>query len=187
MGDGIDSYTQASNMRSQAMTTRTNAILAKRQAYADAYKLENDSAAALGVAGDSMMTMRRNQTAQMGERRVASGASGFAASSGSNLAAESSVAEVLEMAIANAARDVETGDSNARRQAIELRSQGEQQYRLGMIQAEYENKLAKIANSVAPWLMVGSGLTTIGGLGMDLSGMFAASANSKGTTAKKGK
>lgn len=170
MGDGINSYTQASNMRTQSMTTRTNAILAKRQAYADAYKLEKDSAAALDVAGDSMMTMRRNQTAQMGTRRAASGASGFAASSGSNLAAESSVAEVLEMAIANAARDVETGDSNARRQAIELRSQGEQQYRLGMIQANYEQKLAKIANNVAPWLMVGSGLTALGQLDYNWGG-----------------
>lgn len=168
MGDGINSFAAASNHRSEAITTRTNATLAKRQAYAEAYKLESDSRQALDISGDQMMTMRRSQTEQVGARRAAAGASGFSASGGSNFVGELSVAEVLEMAVANAAKSSAISDRNAREQAEALRRYGDTTYNVGMVQADFQQKLASVANRVAPWLMLGSGLTTAGKLGMDL-------------------
>lgn len=166
MGDGINSFASATNHRSEAITARTNARLAKRQAYADAYRLEADSRESLVMAGDQMMTMRRNQAEQVGQRRAAAGASGFAASSGSNLVAEQSVAEVLEMAVANAARSAAISDVNARGQAAATRRYGDTAYNVGMVQAEYQDKKARIANGIAPWLMLGGGLTTLGSVGV---------------------
>lgn len=170
MGDGINSFASAANHRSEAITTRTNATLAKRQAYADAYKLESDSESALHIAGDQMMVMRQNQREQVGQRRAASGASGFSASSGSNIVAEQSVAEVLEMAVANASRSAMISDVNAREQAEALRRYGDTTYNVGMVQSEYQQKMARIANRVAPWLMLGSGLTQGGMLASSLGG-----------------
>lgn len=170
MGDGINSFASAANHRSEVITARTNATLAKRQAYADAYKLESDSEQALHIAGDNMMVMRRNQAEQVGAKRAAAGASGFSASGGSNLVGEMSVAEVLEMAVANAAKSSAISDRNAREQAEALRRYGDTTYNVGMVQADFQQKLARVANRVAPWLMLGSGLTQGGMLATSLGG-----------------
>ena len=61
------------------------------------------------------MTMRRNQALQMAAVRNQQGGSGFAASSGSKLSVESSVAEVFEKAIADQMRSNAISDQNARR------------------------------------------------------------------------
>ena len=170
MGDGLNMYASAANGRSDAITTRTNAALARRQAYADAYRLEADSEAALGMAGDNLMVMRRNQLEQVGEARSRSGASGFSASGGSSLVHEASVAEVLEMAVANAARDAAVTDANSRSQAAALRRQGDTMYDVGMVQADYQQRMARIANRTAPWAMLGNGLFTLGQLDLWGSG-----------------
>lgn len=164
MGDSIDSYASAANYRGGAITTRANASLQKRQAYADAYKLEDDSREALVIAGDQMMTMRRNQTEQVGAKRSAAGASGFSASSGSNYMAEQSVAEILEMAVSNAARSATISDVNARGQAAATRRYGDTAFNVGMVQAEYQDKMARIASGIAPFLMLGQGLTMVGNM-----------------------
>ena len=169
MGDAMNSYASAANYRNEAMTTRTNATLQKRQAYADAYKLESDSESALHIAGDQMMTMRRNQAEQVGARRAAAGASGFSASGGSQLVQEQSVAEILEVAVANAARSAAISDTSAREQANAMRRYGDTAYNVGMVQAEHQQKMARIANGVAPWLMLGQGLTTLGSAGVGAS------------------
>lgn len=172
MGDGINSFASATNHRSEAITARTNATLARRQAYADAYKLESDSESMLHIAGDNMMVLRRNQLEQVGEARARSGASGFSASGGSNLVHEMSVAEVLEMAVANAARSAMISDVNAREQAEALRRYGDTTYNVGMVQADYQQKLARTANRVAPWLMLGGGMTELGGSMMTSPGAY---------------
>ncbi len=172
MGDKLASLASAANHRSDAMTTRTNARLQRRQAYADAYKLEGDSASALSIAGDQMMTMRRNQAEQVGARRAAAGASGFSASGGSQLVQEQSVAEILEVAVANAARSAAVSDTSAREQANAMRRYGDTAYNVGMVQAEHQQKMARIANGVAPWLMLGQGLTLAGGSMMSAPGVY---------------
>lgn len=163
MGDGVNLYGQAANYRGEALSTRMNATLARRQAYAEAYKLESDSEQALHIAGDQMMTMRRNQAEQVGAQRAAAGASGFSASSGSYEVAEMSVAEVLEMAIDNAARSAAVSDISAREQAAASRRYGDTTYNIGMVQAGYQDKMAKLAQKSAPIMMLGGGLTSIGG------------------------
>lgn len=182
MGDGLNSYASAANYRGESMTAATNARLAKRQAYADAYRLESDSEQALLVSGDQMMTMRRNQSAQIGAQRAAAGASGFSASSGSNLVTEQSVAEVLEMAVANAARSAAISDVNSREQAAALRRYGDTTFNVGMVQAEYQRKMSKISNGMAPLLMLGGGLTTLGsmGVGSGLDAQWFGSGGSSG-------
>lgn len=162
MGDGLNSYASAANYRNESMTTRTNARLQRRQAYADAYKLEDDSASALSVAGDQMMMMHRNQAEQVGARRAAAGASGFSASGGSQLVQEQSVAEILEVAVANAARSAAVSDTSAREQANATRRYGDTAYNVGMVQADYQQRMARIANGVAPWQLLGSSLLAIG-------------------------
>lgn len=166
MGDAMNSYASAANYRGEAMTTRTNATLQRRQAYADAYRLEDDSRQALAIAGDQMMTLRRNQAEQVGARRAVAGASGFSASGGSQLVQEQSVAEILEVAVANAARSAAISDTSAREQANATRRYGDTAYNVGMVQADYQQKMARIANGVAPWLMLGGGLTTLGKAGV---------------------
>ena len=174
MGDGINSFAAADNYANEALTTRTNATLQRRQAYADAYKLESDSASALDIAGDQMMTMRRNQAEQVGARRAAAGASGFSASGGSGFETERSVAEVLEMAVANAARSAAISDTSAREQAAATRRYGDTVYNVGLVQSEHQRRMAAISRQTAPWLMLGGGLTEAGsfliGLGKQQKG-----------------
>jgi putative ribosome biogenesis GTPase RsgA len=85
---------------------------------------------------------------------------------------ELSVAEVLEMAVANAAQSAATSDRNAREQAEALRRYGDTTYNVGMVQADYQQKLAKTANRVAPYLMLGSGLTGLGKSAMTAPGVY---------------
>ena len=172
MGEWMNSSAAATNYASQATTDRTNATLAKRQAYADAYKLETDSRNALHIAGDNLMTMRRNQTAAVGQRRVMSGASGFAASSGTQLEQETSVAEVLELAIANAAKSSAISDVNAREQAESLRRYGDTTYNVGMVQADFNQRMASIHRKAGPLYGLGSALYQGGMFGLNYGGMF---------------
>ena len=59
MGDGVNLYGQAANYRGEAMSTRMNATLARRQAYAEAYKLESDSEQALHGTCEKFITRFR--------------------------------------------------------------------------------------------------------------------------------
>lgn len=143
----------ATNLSGSATQARTNAMLAKRQAYADAYKLETDAASASHVAGDNMMTMRQNQSANRAAARVVSAISGFAG--GSAHARELSAAEYFEKVIGDAAKSNAISYQNAAEQAAALRRQGETQYNLGMIQANAYDRMAAINRKAAPWLGVG--------------------------------
>ena len=166
MGDALNSFTAATNYASESTAARTNATLAKKQSYADAYRLESDSEAALHMAGDNLMVMRRNQSEQVAGSRAAAGASGFSASGGSNLVREQSVAEVLEMAIANAARSAAVSDVNAREQADMLRRQGETEYNLGMVQADFLQRMGRISKSTAGWQLGAGVANTAGAFGV---------------------
>lgn len=157
---------QGANYSSQAATARANAIAQRQQAYANAYKLETDAASQSYLAADNMMTMRRNQTAAVDETRLANGASGFDASGGSKLQAEQSVADVFEQAIANMMKSNTISDQNTRMQANAYRRQGDTSLNLGNIQADYLNRMSSINRKYSKWALVGSGLSTLGQLGM---------------------
>jgi len=175
MGEWMNSSAAATNYAGQAIAGRTNATLAKRQAYAEAYKLETDSSNALHIAGDNLMTMRRNQSAAVGQRRAVSGASGFSAGSGSQLEQETSVAEVLEMAIANAAKSSTIADVNAREQADSLRRYGDTTYNVGQVQADFNQRMASINRKAGPWYGLGGALYQGGMFALNYGGLFEGS------------
>jgi len=162
MGEYLNMNAAATNMSSEATSARVNALLAKRQAFADAYKLEADAGAAAHIAGDNMMTMRRNETANRAAARVVDAISGFAG----NPARELSVAEYFEKAIGDAAKSNAINYRNASEQANALRRSGETQYALGNVQADAYARLARVNRSVAPWLGVGGLLQTGASLGL---------------------
>lgn len=156
MGELVNMNASAANMSNDAASTRANAMLARRQAYADAYKLEADAGAAARVAGDNMMTMRRNESANRAAARVAGAISGFAG----NVSRELSVAEYFEKAIGDAARSSSIAYRNAAQQAGALRRQADTQYALGNVQAGAYDRMASINRSMAPWMGVGGLLQT---------------------------
>lgn len=157
MGDFLNSRTQGSNYAEQAMQARTQGAVARRQAYANAYKLEFDSAQNGFVAGEQMMTARQNALERLAANRNAQGASGFALT-GSKLRTEQSLAEVLDAAIANMGKGYAVSDQNARWQAAEYRREGDSARRLASIQAGYYDRMASVSQNVAPWQLLGGGL-----------------------------
>ncbi len=159
MGEALNMSSSATQYNSDAITARADGRVQRNQAYAQAYKLETDATAASHIAGDNMMTMRRNQTLQTAAARAAAGASGFGASSGSKLTVEQSTAEIFEKAIADAAKSNTIAEQNARYQANALRRHGDTTLNLANIQADYMNRLASINRKTAPWALVGSGFT----------------------------
>lgn len=158
MGEYLNMNAGATNLSSDAAVGRANAVLARRQAYADAYKLEADADAAGYVAGDNMMTMRRNASVNRAAARVAGAISGF---SGNN-ARELSVADYFEQLLGDAAKSHAVAYRNAAEQAGAVRRQGETQFNVGMVQADAAARLAGINRRVAPWLGVGGLLSTTG-------------------------
>ena len=174
MGDAVNMNAAASNQRTDAVTTRANGRLQRQQAYANAYKLEDDAARGSHVAADNMMTMRRNQSAAAAASRVAHAASGFGASGGSKLAAEASVAEVFEKAIADAAKSNAIADVNAREQANAFRRQGDTALNLANISADYMDRVAEIDKKLAKKLQWASAIKMAGAIGgsFNLGGMF---------------
>lgn len=168
MGDAINMDAQATNYRSDAATARANGIAQRAQAFSNAYKLESDSAAQNHIESDNMMTMRRNQMANIATMRASNGSSGFA-NIDSKLKAEQSVAESFEMAIANMAKSAAVSDQNARFQANAYRRQGDTALNLSNIQADYLNRIASINNKYSKWVLVGSALSQLGNLSMGLN------------------
>lgn len=162
MGGYLNAKAGAANYGSQAAVTKANALLAKRQAYAEAYKLEADARDAAHVAGDNMMTMRQNESTNRAAARVAGAISGFA---GNNVR-ELSVAEYFEKAIADAARSNAVQQANARDAAVQLRRSGDSEYAMGMVQGNALEQQARIQSSYAPWVGVGGALSTLGNLGL---------------------
>ena len=57
-------------------------------------------------------------------------------------------------------------DQNARMQAHAFRRQGDTSLNLGNIQADYLNRMSRISSKYARWALVGSGLSTLGQVGM---------------------
>lgn len=164
MGDFLNMGTAAAQGRVDAAVARANGRVQRNQAYADAYKLEADATAASHIAGDNMMTMRRNQALQVAAVRAVNGAGGFGASGGSKLGVERSTAEIFDMAIANAAKSNTIAGQNARAQANAMRRWGDTSMDLANVQAGYLDNVARINSKMAPWALVGGGLATAGNL-----------------------
>lgn len=150
MGSFIDNQTQSANYTLQATQARAQGQLARKQAYANAYKLQDDSAQAAYIMGDRMMTARQNAVASISALRTQNAASGFSAS-GSKLRAEQSTAEILDAAISNMGKSYTISDQNARAQAAQLMREGDTAVSLAEIQGRYFDQLRSINKKVAPW------------------------------------
>lgn len=159
MGSFVNSRADAANAGAAAVA----GSMQRKQRYAAAYGLERESADAGWLAGRQLTAMRQNEDLSVGRQRAENAASGFAASSGSKLDRERSVAEVLEEAIANAAASYAVQDEAARNQAARLRKEGDDALRMGEIAARYYSRRSRIANTVGNWQLAGGVLDKVGG------------------------
>ena len=162
MGEYVKSQATAANYGQQAIETRTNALTARRQAYANAYGLEENSAQSAYITGQQMATMRQNQSAAIAATRLANASGGIDPSGGSKLRQEQSTAQILEETIANLGQSYTISDQNARRQAARLRKEGDDTYTLGQIMANYYSRAARINSTAANWQLLGGSTATIG-------------------------
>lgn len=170
MGDALNNATAAGNAGLAALQARTQGRLARQQARQEAYDLEASAAAQSAIAADNMMTLRQNEAAAIGAARAEAGASGFAANEGSKAQAEQSVAEQFEVAIANLQRSNSIADRNARYAADVRRSEGEQQLRLAEVQAQYQDRQARLYRRAFLPSLVGGVLTQGSLFGMRFAG-----------------
>ena len=161
MGEFINTKTAQGNYRVQGMEARTQGILARRQAYENAYKLQYDSAQHAFITGDQMMTARQNAASSLAALRTRNGASGIT-EAGSKLRTEQSTAEILDAAIANMGKSYAISDQNARTQAAQLKREGDTALTLGNIQSDYYNRLASISRNIAPWQLFGASNALLG-------------------------
>ncbi|MGN0869456.1 MAG: hypothetical protein ACI4O9_08055 [Akkermansia sp.] len=162
MGQFVNSSSNSANYAQQSAEARTNALAQRRQAYANAYALEENSAQSGYITGQQMSTMRQNQSAAIASTRLTNASSGIDASGGSKLRQEQSTAQILEEAIANLGQSYAISDQNARRQAARLRKEGDDAYTIGQIMANYYSRASKIQSTAANWQLLGGGLSTIG-------------------------
>lgn len=154
MGDYLNYSATAANNKMDGAKALADARAARNQAYAQAYTLENDADASLVSAGDNLMRMQRNKTAQLSALRNSQTQSGFA-HTGSKLAVEKSLAEVLDIAIADQMQSASTAASNAYAQSSMLRHQGDAQLAMGSISQQFSDRLAAANRSYADGALVG--------------------------------
>lgn len=171
MGNFLDNQAEGTNAQLSSAQAMAEARQARNQAYAQAYKLEDDSAAGLELAGENLMRMQQNRELQLGAVRAGQAARGFALS-GSKRQAEVSFARVLDAAIADAVRSTATQDANARVQAAMLRHEGDAALRMGHIKKTYYDRMQSISKSMAPWYGIGDATIWTGkfmsSLGLDM-------------------
>lgn len=161
MGEALKSQAAETNATLDALQARAQGIQARNSAYAEAYRLENGSAAELETAGENLMRMQLNKSLQLGSFRAAQSGKGFELS-GSKRSAETSFASVIDQAIADAIQIASTQDAYARTQASLIRKDGDMQQYLGNVQAKYKQKFASSHQTAAPWLWAGESLYTSG-------------------------
>lgn len=166
MGGYLNSATASANAATQGAQARTQGLLQRKQAYANAYKLDADAEASNLLAGEQMATMRQNQAAAIAAQRVQAASSGFSASSGSMLRGEQSVAEAFEQAIANIGKSAAIQDANAREQAGQLRREGDTALALSNVQGAFYDRVARINRYSALVNLAGDALSTAGNLGL---------------------
>lgn len=162
MGEFVNSKAASANYGEKAVEARTNGLVRRKQAYATAYGLENDSAQSAYIAGRQMQAMRQNQTAAVADARVQNASSGFSASTGSKLRQEMSTAQIFEEAIANAGLSYAIQDQNARNQANQLRKEGDDAARMGNVTAHYYSRASKVNSIAGNWQLFGGSLQKIG-------------------------
>lgn len=162
MGEFINSKAASAEYGQKATEARTNGLSQRKQAYANAYGLEDASRQSGSIAGQKMETMRQNQTAAVSATRLANGSSGFSASSGSKLQQEMSTAQMFEEAIANLGKSYAVSDQNARQQADRLRKEGDDAYKMGNVMGNYYARASKIHSTAGNWQLFGGAMSTIG-------------------------
>lgn len=162
MGQYINSKATSAEYGQKAIEARANGLAQRKQAYANAYELEDASAQNGYIAGQKMETMRQNQTAAVAATRLQNGATGFGASGGSKLQQEMSTAQMFEEAIANLGKSYAIQDQNARRQADQLRKEGDDTLKLSQIMSNYYSRVSKINSRAANWQLLSGTSSTIG-------------------------
>lgn len=162
MGQFINSKATSAEYGQKAMEARTNGLAQRKQAYSNAYGLEDASAQNGYITGQKMETMRQNQTAAVAATRLQNGSNGFGASGGSKLQQEMSTAQMFEEAIANLGKSYAVSDQNARRSADQLRKEGEDAYKMGNVMGNYYSRASKIQSTAGNWQLFGGAMSTIG-------------------------
>ncbi len=157
MGDSLTYSAAATNNSMDATMARAQSRQARNQAYASAYKLESDATAGLTLTGDNLMRMQRNKTASLAAHRAEQANSGFL-HSGSKLAAEQSLAEILDLAIADQMQSASQAAASAYSQANLNRQQGDTQLAMGNIQSDFYTQLAAANRSYSQAAFLGQAL-----------------------------
>lgn len=162
MGQFINAQAASADAAMQATQARTQGAADRKAAYARAYGMESESAAAAHIAAQQMETIRQNQRAAISDARVANATSGFSASSGSKLSTEKTTAQIFEEALANASKSYVIQDQNARSQANILRKEGDDTLKMSEIMGTYYSKVSRINSNAATGYLLGGALSTIG-------------------------
>jgi uncharacterized Zn finger protein len=159
MGEALKAQAASTNATLEAAQAEAQGIQARNAAYAEAYRLESDSASMLEIAGENLMRMQLNKSLQLGQLRAEQAGQGFALT-GSKRSAETSLASVIDQAIADTVRSAATQDAYARTQANMLRKEGDMQQHMGSITSQYKKKVAQANQTAMPWLWIGESLYT---------------------------
>lgn len=162
MGTFVNARTDAANSAIKATEARTQGLVQRQQAYQKAYGLESDSAQEGYMSALQMGEVRERQIASVAASRAAAAASGFDASSGTKLGAETSVLDMFEQQLSNMTLSHAINDSNAREQANELRREGDTALTLANIQSNYYKKVAKSQRNASWGYLVGNAFTKFG-------------------------
>lgn len=180
MGDYLDASAAGTNATMDAASARANGRIARNQAYASAYKLENDADASLALTGDNLMRMQRNKTAALSAQRAEQFNSGFT-HSGSKLATEKSLAEILDLAIDDQMRSASAAASSAYTQANLNRHLGDSQQRMANIQSQFNLGLASSYNTLSRYALVSDAFKLAG----QFAGIFGSAPGSAPSSAPK--
>ncbi len=182
MGQFVKGQSQGSSYNQQAHMARVQGLQQKMEAYQKAYSLEDQSAKNSYLAMQNMMAARQNQSAAVASELTRGAGSGFMASTGTMRRNQQGVAEIVEAAIANMNKSNVISDENARTQAAQYRSFGDQAMTMANIQADYYSKLAKTAKKASWWGLVGDiGLQAMS-MGLTYGGGASGSNKQKATT-----
>lgn len=139
----LSSRGAAANQQAQGRAALTNGYIGRHNAYQQATQMEYTARQQSLIAAMNMERMSSNRTAQMDAALAAQGGSGFTSqdSGGTNEreAGRRMLQQLVDMGMSNAVED-----STLRFDATLQRVSGDQQLRVAQIEAEYQQRMARI-------------------------------------------
>lgn len=150
-GDVLSGYisTQgsAANMAAKGRAARTNGIVAQRNAYQQAEQIEYTARQKSLIAAMNMERMSRNRTAQMDAALAMQGGSGFTGQDSGNTNERELGRQMLQQ-LADMGVSAAVEDSSLRFNATLQRVSGDQQRRVGDIEADYYARMSRVTRRV---------------------------------------